>query len=380
MRKSHLYVTVAAVLGFAQLGIPAVVALAPVRAEAQAQPQIQGEAERPVIVLPVPRAGRARPLVAVVADEDGAETTDFLIPYGVLKESGVAEVVALSTGPGPLQLVAGIKIEPDQTVAAFDAAQPAGADIVIVPAQHRPRSKALTAWIRQQADKGAVVVSICEGARVLAGMGLLDGKRATTHFATLAEFDKSFPKTTWVRDRRWVQDGGIITTTGVSASIPASLALVEGIAGRQAAEATAARLGAGDWSPRHRTAEFAIERSDYALGASNLAMGWKHDTVEAPLSEAVDEIALALATDAWRRGMRSKVVVAGSGPVRSRHGLTIYPDAPHREGALVLRPPVEGSAPVLDWVLAEMTRRYGPETARLAWLGLEYGREDGARH
>ncbi|MBW8891439.1 MAG: hypothetical protein JF617_04455 [Burkholderiales bacterium] len=74
-----------------------------------------------------------------------------------------------------------------------------------------------------------------------------------------------------MRDRRWVQDGRVISTTGVSASIPAGLALVEAIAGRQAAEATAARLGAGDWSPRHRTAEFKTERSDYVVGAANRA-------------------------------------------------------------------------------------------------------------
>lgn len=370
MRKSHLHILLAAVLGFAQVGLPVVVAQTPALTPA----------EKPAMVLPAPKAGRVRPLVAVVADEAGAETTDFLIPYGVLKESGVADVVALSTAPGPLQLMATIRIKPDQTVAAFDAAQPVGADIVIVPAQHRPRSKALMAWIRQQADKGAVVMSICEGASVLAETGLLDGKRATTHFASLKAFDKAFPRTVWVRDRRWVQDGMVISTTGVSASIPASLALVEAIAGRQAADETATRLGAGDWSPRHRAAEFSIEKSDYAVGAANLAMAWKQETVEAPLVEKVDEIALALQTDAWRRGMRSKVVVAGAGPVRSRHGLIIYPDAPHRAEAFVLRPPVEGSARVLDWTLAEMTRRYGPDTARLAWLGMEYGREDGAQH
>jgi hypothetical protein len=110
------------------------------------------------------------------------------------------------------------------------------------------------------------------------------------------------------------------------------------------------------------------------------ASAWKHETVEAPLKEGVDEIALALQTDAWRRSMRAKVVVAGTAPVRGRYGLTIVPDAPHRAGAIVLAPPTMGSARVLDWALAEMTRRYGPETARLAWLGLEYGREDGAQH
>ena len=370
MRKSGLSVALVALLA----------AVVPAPSAGAAPLAVQADAARSTPVLPAPKAGRTRPLVVVIADAGGAETTDFLIPYGVLKDSGVADVVGLSTADGPLQLLMTVKIQPDQTTARFDAAQPAGADIVIVPAQHHPKSPALVAWIRKQAAQGAVIVSICEGARVVAAAGLLDGKRATTHFAALDELEKAYPKTTWVRDRRWVQDGHIISTTGVSASVPTALALVEAIAGRQAADATAARLGAGDWSPRHRTAEFKIERSDYAVGMANLAAAWKHETVEAPLKEGVDEIALALQTDAWRRGMRAKVVVAGPSPVRSRYGLTILPDAPHKDDAVVLTPPASGSAAVLDWTLAEMTRRYGPETARLAWLGMEYGREDGARH
>jgi transcriptional regulator GlxA family with amidase domain len=367
MRKFALSVAVVALLG----AFPYQTAVA--------HPPEAHEA-RAVITLPAPKAGRAKPVVAVIADAGGAETTDFLIPYGVLKESGAATVFAVSTTAETIQLFGVVKVRADQTLAQFDAAQPAGADIVIVPAQMKPKSKAMTAWIQQQVDKGAVVVSICEGARVLAGMGLLEGKRATSHFATLPEFDKTYPTTTWVRDQRWVQDGRVISTTGVSASIPASLALVEGIAGREVAQATADRLQAGDWSPRHKTSEFKIEKSDYALGLSNLAAGWKHETIEAPLKEGVDEIALALQTDAWRRSMRAKVVVAGPAPVRGRYGLTIVPDAPHRANAVVLDPPAMGSARILDWTLAEMTRRYGAETARLAWLGLEYGREDGAQH
>jgi transcriptional regulator GlxA family with amidase domain len=367
MRKLNLSVALVFLLG--ALPNEAAVGLPP-----------EAHARRAVITLPAPKAGRAKPVVAVVADEDGAETTDFLIPYGVLKESGAATVFALSTTPEPVQLMSVVKIRADQTLAQFDAAQPAGADIVIVPAQMKPKSKALTSWIRKQVDKGAVLVSICEGARVLAGMGLLDGKRATTHFASLAKFDKMYPRTTWVRDQRWIQDGHVITTTGVSASIPASLAIVEGIAGHDVAQATADRIHAGDWSPRHKTSEFAIEKADYALGMSNLASFWKHETVEAPVKEGVDEIALALQTDAWRRSMRAKVVVAGQAPIRGRYGLTIIPDAPHHADAIVLSPPSGGSARVLDWALAEMTRRYGSQTARLAWLGLEYGREDGAQH
>jgi transcriptional regulator GlxA family with amidase domain len=260
------------------------------------------------LVLPAPKPGRARPLVVVVADDGGAETTDFIIPYAVLKESGLAEVRTLSTAPGPLKLMMTLKVQPDQTTAQFEAAEPRGADIVIVPAQMNPKDTALIAFVRDQAAKGATIVSICEGAKVLAEAGLLDGRRATTHFASLAKFDKAYPRTTWVRDRRYVQDGPIISTTGVTASIPASLALVEAIGGRDAAQATAHRLGVTTWDAAHRTADYAITKADYAYAIGALGAVWNHETLEVPLADGVDEIALALRADAWGRSFRSKVV------------------------------------------------------------------------
>lgn len=333
---------------------------------------VAAEADR--LVLPAPKPGRARPLVVIVGDEAGAETTDFIIPYAVLKESGLAEVRTLSTAPGPLTLMMTLKVQPDQTTQAFEAAEPRGADIVIVPAQVKPKDAALIAFVRGQAAKGATIVSICEGARVLAEAGLLDGKRATTHFASLKKFDKAYPRTAWVRDRRYVQDGAIISTTGVTASIPASLALVEAIGGRAEAQATARRLGVTAWGAAHRTADYEITKADYAYAAGALAAVWNHETLEVPLVDGADEIGLALRADAWSRSFRSKVVTTRSGmaPVHGRNGLVILPDAEPVKGRPLV--PVHAGPPALqvDASLADLDRRYGPGAARMARIGLEY--------
>ena len=325
------------------------------------------------LTLPAPKAGRARPLVVVLADNAGAETTDFAIPYGVLKGSGVAEVRSVATSAGPIQLMPSLKILADQTVAQFDRAEPAGADIIIVPAQMKPKSPKLAAWLRAQAGKGAVVVSICEGARVLANAGLLHDRRATTHWSALKKLAKAYPDTTWVRDRRYVQDGRIISTTGVSASLPASLALVEAIAGRAAAQATADRLGVRDWSATHRTGDFQVTAADYRHGVGNLAAFWAHETVETPIGPGTDEVTLALRTDTWSRSYRTKVVTTrpGLGAVRSRNGLAILPDAEPRAGRYIL-PSHPTPAAEIDGSLAAMAKRYGSASARLARLGLEY--------
>lgn len=326
------------------------------------------------LVLPAPKSGHQRPLVVVVADSAGAETTDFVIPYAVLKESGAADVRSLSTLPGPVQLRMALEIETDQTIAQFDASTPEGADIVIVPAQAEPRSPALAAWLQAQARSGATIVSICEGARVLANAGLLRGRHATTHFSALDELERNYADTVWVRDRRYVQDGPIISTTGVSASIPVSLALVEAIAGRDVALATAQRLGVPSWSSAHRTANFRITTGDYATGLFALGAFWMHERLEAPIADGTNELALALRTDAWARSFRAKVVTtsAGLGVVRGHYGLTIVPDAAPRRGGHIMPAASGPPATQLDATLIDMRRRYGAGAERLARLGLEY--------
>lgn len=360
--------TLAAIIAFVQAAErPAQAAVAPAASSA----------DDSRLSLPAPKAGRTRPLVVVVAHNMGAETTDFTIPYGVLKDSGVAEVRSLSTGPGPVQLRMSLKVMADQTLAQFDAAEPAGADIVIVPAQAAPKNPELTAWIQAQAAKGATIVSVCEGARVLANAGLLRGRRAVTHWSAMDGLAKAYPETVWVRDRRYLQDGAVISTTGVTASIPMSLALVEAIGGRAAAQATARRFGVHDWSAAHRTADFDIRKADVVR---TVAGALSHETVEAPIADGVDEVALALRADAWGRSYRTTVVTTHPGrtAVRSRHGLTILPDDEAKKGRYVI-PGGDGPAvPQLDAAIAAMGRRYGPTAVRMAVIGMEYDRP-GAR-
>ena len=326
------------------------------------------------LVLPAPKPGHARPLVVIVADAAGAETTDFIVPYGVLREANVADVRTVSTQPGPLQLMMQLRVQPDETTAQFDARAPEGADIVIVPAQMAPRSPALSTWLRRQAEQGATIVSICEGARVLAYAGLLRGRRATSHFSALRELERAYPDTSWVRDRRYVQDGGVISTTGVSASLPVSLALVEAIGGRDVAASTARRLGLSEWGVAHRTADFRITAGDYANGVGALVAFWTHETFEIPLSDGVDEIALALRADAWGRSFRTTLVTtrAGLAPTRSRNGLVLLPDAEPARAARRL--PMTEGAPVaqLEATFAQMRDRYDRGAERLARLGMEY--------
>ena len=104
----------------------------PAASVARQQPPLAASETEATLAALKPK--RARPLIAVIGINDATETTDYLMTYGVLKRADVAEVVALATEPGPVRLYPALRVEPDETVAAFDARHPEGADYVIVPA------------------------------------------------------------------------------------------------------------------------------------------------------------------------------------------------------------------------------------------------------
>ena len=331
-------------------------------------------------IAPVAGAQRdARPVVAIVADAAGTELTDFTIPRGTVAGSGVVQVVTVAARTGRIALPpSSMTVEPDQTMAAFDAAHPAGADYVIVPALVDHENLAVLAWLRRQAAHGATMVSICEGAWALAAAGLLDGRSATSHWHALDALAKKYPRTTWVRDRRYVVDHHLITSTGVTASLPVSLYLVEQIAGRHVADSVARSIGVATWNTTHETAAFHLTKGMYARAILNHFAWWRQDLVAVPVADGVDEIALALTLDAMPRTMRGRAFTwsADGAPVTGKQGLKMSVD---RARAAVPRHARElrlsTSAPpasALDSALAQLTHWYGNDAAELITMGMEY--------
>lgn len=334
-------------------------------------------AEMGAFRLPPAKAERPRPLIAIVADNAGTETTDLIVPYGVLKEADVADVVIVSTHPGPVSLMPALTIQPDTTMRAFDASHPAGADIVIVPALHDDKNEIVINWVRGQANRGAFIAAICEGAWVAARAGVLNDRVATTHWYALAKIARTFPQISWVRDRRYVVSRNVMTTTGVSASIPASLALVEALAGRARAESVAATIGDGGWKPTHDSSRFHLTAAHIWTVTRNTLSRWRHETLSIPVMNGFNEIALALTADAWSRTYRSQAIVGPyKGAIRSYHGLVLLPDVTPANEHFQLSLPRTRPAKALDDALTAIANRYGDATADLVALQLEYARNN----
>jgi putative intracellular protease/amidase len=362
---------------FAIVGGAWILSLPDTRAVPVPPPLAKEEVNATIAALRPPK--RLRPLIAIIGINDATETTDYLMPYGILRRADVAEVMALATNPGPVMLFPALKVEAQATVGDFDARHPEGADYVIVPAMSRDDDPAALNWIKGQARKGATIIGVCAGAKVVAAAGLLAGKRATTHWYYRDELRKTYPALHYVADRRLVVDAGVATTTGISASMPLALTLIEAIAGRGAAETVSRDLGVLSWDARHASDAFSFSRPFALTAIGNTLAFWTHEQLGLEVGPGIDEVSLALVADAWSRTYRSRAVTFADADQAhaSLNGIRIIPDRVTANWpAQRLLPPIASPKPAsaLDAALGAIAARYGTPTADFVAMQLEYPR------
>jgi transcriptional regulator GlxA family with amidase domain len=170
-------------------------------------------------------------------------------------------------------------------------------DVVIVAGGSRlqplPEAEArVVPWLRRHAPRIPLVVSICTGAFVLAEAGLLDGRKATTHWLALREFEARFPAVQVVDEGIYVRDGAVWTSAGLMAGVDLTLALVEEDHGHAVAMAVAKRLvlflrrsghqaqfsaalqrQEKEPARQHDISAFVLEHLDQALPVARIATG-----------------------------------------------------------------------------------------------------------
>lgn len=201
------------------------------------------------------------------------------------------EVRYCAPTPGRVRCDQGVEIE---VPGGLDAM--VGADIVVVPAWNHPEIAApiaLTDALRQAHARGAHVVGLCLGAFVLGDAGLLDGRRATTHWACRELFAQRFPKTDFHPDVLYIDDGNIITSAGTVAAIDCCLHIVRLHHGADVANRVARLLV----TPPHRQGGQAqyIEQPVPALPSEKRLPGvleWAREHLSEPLSlDALADVA-----------------------------------------------------------------------------------------
>jgi putative intracellular protease/amidase len=381
-RRKKLWIG-AVIVAAVMVGIALRILSQPPDTSAAAAPAI-GPDETAATLAALKPPKRARPLIAVIGINDATEVLDYIMPTGILRRADVADVLMVATGPGPVKLYPALTVEADTTAAEFDARHPDGADYVIVPQMSRDNDVAALQWIAGQSAKGAIVIGVCAGARIVAAAGLLDHKRGTTHWYYLKKLREKHPSMQYVPDRRFVADQGVVTTTGITASMPMSLTLIEAIAGREQAQAVARDVGLDHWDARHASDQFKFTRPFALTVMGNVAAIWNREQFGVEVSPGVDEVSLALVADAWSRTYRSSAVTFAKSPgaIATRTGIRIVPDQvggdwPKED---VLRA-FENRAPAqaLDEALSNIESRYGPRTRYVVAMQLEYPRLTASR-
>jgi transcriptional regulator GlxA family with amidase domain len=160
---------------------------------------------------------------------DGAEELDFVGPlevFATARQTGLPiEIFTLGWPQREVHCAKGLHLVADHTLT--DGPQP---EALLVPGGMgtRPLAKndAFLALLRQKLDAADWQLSVCTGSALLGRTGLLDGRRATSNRIASPFFRDSAPRATYVDDERYVRDGNIVTSAGVSAGIDMALWLI----------------------------------------------------------------------------------------------------------------------------------------------------------
>lgn len=193
---------------------------------------------------------------------DDVEVLDFAGPYEVFTtasrvHSRVRLAAEASTAVSPFFTVITIAREHGvvraraglRTLADFPITQHPRLDVLIVPGgavDAELEKPDVIAWVRSQAGKVPLLASVCTGAFLLARTGRLDGLDVTTHWEDIESLRAMFPALTVREGVRWVDQGPIVTSAGISAGIDMSLHLVERLHSRELAFRTARQMDF-DW-------------------------------------------------------------------------------------------------------------------------------------
>lgn len=265
--------------------------------------------------------------VAVVLGASGSVITDAFGPYEVFARSPAFFVYSIGAGPTAM-LSGALAVAPDYSLDDVDAGVAPEPDVVVIPAvvaPHGGKEAPLREWLTRRVDRGAQMLGVCAGARVLASAGLLDGRRATSHWSRLSGLERSRPQVSWVRGQRYIQDGTVTTTAGVTSGVFGALRLVEQLAGAAEAERVGRELAYPGWSRGGATDIPALRWAPRDLAYLLTAVApWFRPTVGVGLVEGVGELDVAAPFEVYASSLAARTVpIAAGNTVTTRHGLRL---------------------------------------------------------
>jgi len=235
---------------------------------------------------------------------------------------------------------------------------PSGIDTLLVVGgmgtRDRDADPELLRWLREAAGVARRVTSVCTGAFLLADAGVLDGRRATTHWRYAAGLARHYPAVRVEPDRIFIRDGNIWTSAGITAGIDLALALVADDLGEAVAKRTAHRLVVHQRRPGGQSQFSALLDLGRPDGRFTGLLGWARERLHEPMP--VERLAERAAMSP-RHFARAFAAETGTTPAKAIERLRLEAARAHVEG---------GSEPIDR--LAEITGFRDPERMRRAFI------------
>lgn len=266
-----------------------------------------------------------KPTAVVLISNEGTESTDLLAPFEILASSGALNVFTVAPARTISPIWHGVDILPHFTFESLEHVLHGPPNLILIPNIANPEDSVILNWIRRSANESTWIVSVCEGARVLAAAGLLQNRKASSHFMALGQLERDYPTTDWTRGVRYVEDGNIITSAGVTASIDATFHALRRVSGLEVAQQTAENLNYQlELHPREIDT-FDFRWTDFLSLFVTAGYVWDKNRSWVMIAEGIGETALGSVLDLYPRVLDGTVesVSEKRGIVRTKHGLDL---------------------------------------------------------
>jgi transcriptional regulator GlxA family with amidase domain len=262
------------------------------------------------------------------------------------------DIKVLAVKPGPVRSSSGVEM----MARGFRSAGPI--TTLIVAGGEGSRGPALDpktlAFVRAIARRGVRIASVCSGAYILAEAGLLDGRRATTHWQRTRHFLKAYPNVKLEPDRIFVRDGNIWSSAGITAGIDLSLAMIAEDYGDDIAQQTARQLVLYHRRSGGQSQFSSLLELKTPTGRFGALLAWAREHLDAPLT--VEDLAEQAGMSS-RHFTRAFIAETGTTPSKAVERLRIE----------VARQRVQSSSEAIERV-AETTGFRDPERMRRAFI------------
>lgn len=279
--------------------------------------------------LEQPKYDRTKPTALIVIGNKGTEITDFLVPYQIISNADHFNVFAVAPSRRSSPLNGGLDIIPHFSLQEVDGLLESAPELIVIPNipnVKSPEDKPIIDWLRHKDNGKTIFLSVCEGARTLAATGLLNQRRATTHWSAIGQLKSNYPQTQWVSDLKYVEDGNFITTPGVvTGSIEGSLRVVEKLVSTDKATEIAEKLGYY-YTKSLNLPHTSIELSD-SVWLFTALYPWTKKNIGVLIDDGVDEIELASILDTYPRSFTAVTYIYSQDNkvVRSKNNLFLVP-------------------------------------------------------